>query len=152
MLFANTSNCGCSFLASEVFSGGPIEMKKNQEFWVFFLAGLYDCLIGLTFLVAGSQLFKQFNVPAPNHWGYIQFGSLMLMIFGLMFFSIAFRPIQNRNLIPFGILLKLSYISLTTYYWATSGLPGLFQPFVLIDAVMLVLFILAYRSPQTAAN
>lgn len=127
-------------------------MKKSRDFWVFFLAGLYDCLIGLIFFFAGSQLFKQFNVPAPNHWGYIQFGALMLVIFGLMFFAVAFRPNQNRNLIPFGILLKLSYIGLTTYYWATSGLPGLFQPFVLIDAVMLVLFILAYCSPQAAAN
>jgi hypothetical protein len=127
-------------------------MKKNRDFWVFFSAGVYDSLIGLTFLLAGSKLFKQFSVPAPSHWGYIQFGALMLIIFGLMFFAIAYQPDRNRNLIPFGILLKLSYIGLTTYYWATSGLPGLFQPFILIDAVMLVLFILAYRAPQADAH
>jgi len=127
-------------------------MTRNFNFWLFFIAGVYDLLIGLAFLCFGPQLFTQFNVPQPAHWGYIKFGALLLIIFGLMFFSIAFWPAANRNLIPYGIMLKLSYVGLTSYYWSTTGLPGLFQPFVFIDAVMLVLFGLSYRSAQPAAN
>lgn len=127
-------------------------MTKSSVFWLFFIAGVYDFVIGLAFLCFGPQLFTQFNVPQPAHWGYIKFGALLLIIFGLMFFSVAFRPAANRNLIPYGILLKLCYVGLTSYYWSTTGLPGLFQPFVLIDAVMLVLFVLAYRSPQLTAT
>lgn len=113
---------------------------------LFAVAGLYDLLIGLAFLLAGSQLFAQTGVPQPNHWGYIQFGALMLMIFGLMFLTIAKDPVANRNLMPFGMLLKLFYIGIVGYYWLTSGCPALFKPFLFIDLAMLILFWMAYQS------
>lgn len=113
---------------------------------LFALSGLYDFLIGLAFLLFGVQLFDASGVPQPNHWGYINFGALMLMIFGAMFFAIAREPLANRNLIPYGILLKLAYCCLAGYYWMTSGCPTLFKPFIFIDAAMLVLFWLAYNA------
>ena len=117
---------------------------------LFVVAGLYDFIIGITFLLFGSKLFEKAGVPQPNHWAYIQFGSLMLMIFGLMFFAIARDPQANRNLIPFGMLLKLSYSGLAFYYWATTDCPSLFKPFALIDAVMFVLFWMAYIAIDSA--
>ena len=119
-------------------------MSRSLVSPLFVVAGLYDFLIGITFLFFGAKLFDAATVPQPNHWGYIQFGSLMLMIFGAMFFAVARDPVANRNLIPFGILLKLSYAGLAGYYWATTGCPTLFKPFVVIDAVMLILFWMAY--------
>lgn len=113
---------------------------------LFAISALYDFIIGLTFLIRGPQLFDATGVPQPNHWGYIYFGSLMLMIFGIMFASIAWRPARNRELICYGVLLKLSYVGLVGYYWFTSaqGIPWLFKPFFFIDLVMLVLFVMAY--------
>jgi hypothetical protein len=58
---------------------------------------------------------------------------------------VACDPIANRNLIPFGMLLKLSYTGLVTYSWITTDCPLLFKPFAIIDAVMYLLFLLAYR-------
>ena len=81
----------------------------------FVIAGLYDFVIGLVFLFAGASIFKAAGVPAPNHWAYSQFASLLLLVFGTMFFAIAADPIANRNLIPFGMLLKLSYTGLVAY-------------------------------------
>jgi hypothetical protein len=100
---------------------------------LFVIAGLYDFLIGLAFLFFGRQLFVATGVPQPSHWGYIQFGSLMLAIFGAMFFSIAYDPLANRKLIPYGMLLKLSYTGLICYYWVTTDCPLLFKPFAIID-------------------
>jgi hypothetical protein len=111
---------------------------------LFVIAGLYDFIIGLVFLFFGPRLFEATGVPQPNHWSYIQFGSLLLIIFGTMFFGVAYDPVANRNLIPYGMLLKLSYTGLATYYWVTTDIPMLFKPFAIIDAVMLVLFFLAY--------
>ena len=111
---------------------------------LFLIAGLYDFLIGLTFLIFGPQLFDTTGVPHPNHWAYIHFGSLLLIIFGTMFFAVAHDPVANRNLIPYGMLLKLSYTGLVTYYWVTTDCPLLFKPFAIIDALMFVLFLLAY--------
>ena len=125
---------------------------------LFVIAGLYDFLIGLTFLFFGAQLFDAAGVPQPQHWAYIQFGALMLMIFGTMFLTIARDPVGNRDLIPFGLLLKLSYVGLATYYWVTTDIPMLFKPFAVIDAVMFVLFWMAYsrklysgHSPQSTS-
>jgi hypothetical protein len=111
---------------------------------LFGIAGAYDFLIGLAFLVSGPSLFEAAGVPQPNHWGYLQFPALLLMTFGLMFFAVAASPQANRNLIPYGILLKLSYTAVVAYHWAVSDVPLLFKPFAIIDAVMLVLFAVAY--------
>jgi hypothetical protein len=111
---------------------------------LFVVAGLYDFVIGLAFLFFGPQVFDAAAVPHPNHWGYLQFGSLLLIIFGVMFFAVAHNPVANRNLIPYGMLLKVSYTGLVAYYWVTTDCPFMFKPFAVIDAVMFVLLFLAY--------
>jgi hypothetical protein len=112
---------------------------------LFLICGIYDFVIGLTFLFFGAQIFDYARVPHPNHWGYVQFAAVMLVIFGTMFFAVARDPVANRNLIPFGMLLKLGYVGLVAYYWVTTDCPALFKPFAIIDVVMFVLFLLAYR-------
>jgi hypothetical protein len=120
---------------------------------LFAITGLYDFLIGVAFLLAGPQIFAATGVPQPDHWGYIQFGSFLLGVFGIMFFAVAYDPIANRNLIPYGMLLKLSYTGLVAYYWLTTDCPLLFKPFAIIDGVMFVLFFLAYvRTPRPPAT
>jgi hypothetical protein len=118
----------------------------------FLIAGFYDLIIGLAFLVAGAQIFEASGVPAPNHWAYIQFASLLLIIFGIMFFAIAFDPSGQRPLIPFGMLLKLAYAGLVGYYWATSDCPMLFKPFAVIDGVMFFFFLIAYTQRYPARD
>jgi hypothetical protein len=112
---------------------------------IFAIAGVYDFVIGLVFLFAGPALFDAAGVPHPNHWGYIQFGALLLIIFGTMFFAVAYDPVANRNLMVYGMMLKASYTALVAYYWIRTDCPSLFKPFAIIDAAMLVLFVLAYR-------
>ena len=121
-------------------------MSLPQVRLLFIIAALYDFSIGITFLFFGSQLFDTAGVPHPNHWAYIHFGSLMLMIFGLMFFAVARDPAANCNFIPYGMLLKLSYTGLTCYYWFTTGCPMLFKPFAVIDGVMFVGFWMALHA------
>jgi hypothetical protein len=116
---------------------------------LFLVAGAYDFVIGLAFLFFGPQIFAAGSVPPPNHWGYIQFAALLLIVFGLMFFAIARDPVANRNLIPFGMLLKLSYVGIVAYYWSTTGCPTLFKSFTVVDAVMFVLFWWAYIEHPT---
>jgi hypothetical protein len=120
--------------------------------WLFAFAGLYDFLIGGVFLFFGPELFDATGVPHPNHWGYIQFGALMLVVFGIMFFAVAYDPMANRNLMPYGMLLKISYTGLVAYYWAKTDLPMLFKPFAFIDAVMFVLFLVAYSKRLEPRN
>jgi len=121
-------------------------MKTATASVLFLVAALYDGLLGLAFLVAASPIFYWANVRAPNHVGYVQFPGALLVVFGIMFAAIARRPRQNRNLIPYGILLKVSYCGVAGYHWLANGIPALWKPFVLIDLAFLVLFFLAYWS------
>lgn len=118
----------------------PLAMQKL----LFLVAGLYDLLIGLVFLFFGAALLDWAGIPQPNHMGYLQFAALQLLIFGAMFLAVSRDPVGNRNLIPYGMLLKVCYVGLTSFYWVQGECPRLFQPFAVIDAVMLVLFWLAY--------
>jgi hypothetical protein len=119
----------------------------NHRIWIvslFAIAALYDALLGLLFLAAPGYPFERFGVVPPNHWGYVQFPAALLLIFALMFAAIARDPVRNRGLMIYGVLLKAAYCGVASWHWMTAGIPWMWQPFVIVDAVMGVLFILAY--------
>jgi hypothetical protein len=119
----------------------------NVPKWVsplFALAALYDGVLGLLFLAAPGYPFQLFEVTQPNHLGYVQFPAALLLIFALMFAAVARSPVANRNLIPYGILLKLAYCGVTFAYWFTSGIPTMWKPLAIVDLAMAVLFGWAY--------
>jgi hypothetical protein len=111
---------------------------------LYVLAALYDGLLGLAFLFGGEALFEAYDVTPPNHFGYVQFPAALLIVFALMFAAVAARPFANRNLIPYGILLKVSYCSVAFYHWFSAGIPNMWKPFAVIDLVFLVLFVWSY--------
>lgn len=119
---------------------------------LFVVAALYDGLLGLLMIVAGGAVFDWFQVPPPNHMGYVQFPAALLIVFALMFLAIARDPAANRNLIPYGILLKVCYCSVVFFYWFTSGVPGMWKPFAVMDLAFMVLFVWAYRGLGEAAD
>jgi hypothetical protein len=116
-------------------------MEKNTKVSVIFLlSGIYDAMLGLAFLLFAPKLFNIFAVAPPNHWGYIQFPALMLIIFGVMFLAIARKPAENRNMIPYGIMLKLAYCLVVFIYWFSRGIPGMWKPFAIIDTLFVIGF------------
>jgi len=111
---------------------------------LFVVAAAYDGVLGVLFLVSGNAVFEWFDVTPPNHAGYIQFPAALLIVFALMFLTIATRPAANRNLIVYGILLKISYCGVVFYHWFTAGIPDMWKPFAVADIVFAVLFLWAY--------
>ncbi|MCU0959862.1 MAG: hypothetical protein MUF48_07130 [Pirellulaceae bacterium] len=111
---------------------------------LFWLAALYDGVLGLAFLAAPGRWFEWCQVTPPNHLGYVQFPAALLLIFGLMFAAIARDPVRRRHLIVYGILLKVAYCGVAGFHWLSADIPGMWKPFVLIDLVMGLLFALAY--------
>lgn len=107
---------------------------------LFLLVALYDGVLGLAFFAAPAALFRLADVPPPNHFGYVQFPALLLIVFALMFVAIARDPVANRGMIVYGILLKLSYSGLVFWYWFSTGIPGLWKPFAVIDLATALLF------------
>ena len=117
---------------------------------LFVVAALYDGALGAVFLIAPTWIFRVADVTPPNHWAYVQFPAAILVIFGLMFAAIAVKPLENRSLIPYGILLKAAYCGIAFLYWYQEGIPGLWKPFAIIDLVMGCLFLWSYRQLEMA--
>lgn len=116
----------------------------------FYVAALYDGVLGLAFLFFWRALFQSFRVTPPNHAGYVQFPALLLIIFGALFLQIARDPEKNRDLIAYGIALKIAYSGLVFWYVLTTGVPAMWIWCAWIDVVFLVLFIVARQSLRTA--
>jgi hypothetical protein len=107
---------------------------------LFIVAAIYEGLLGIAFLFGSGALFQWFGVTPPNHPGYVQFPAALLIVFAIMFMAIANNPVGNRNLIPYGILLKVSYCGVVSFHWLTAGLPRMWQPFCIFDLVFLITF------------
>ena len=118
--------------------------NTNSISLLFYVGGFYDGILGALFLLFGEQLFAFFGVTPPNHWGYIQFPALILITFGILFFQTATDPHKNRNLIPYGIMLKASYCLVVFGYWILFSIPTMWKPFAIIDFVFGILFYWSY--------
>jgi hypothetical protein len=111
---------------------------------LFALAALYEGSLGVIFLIAADPLFQWAGVPPPNHLGYVQFPAALLIIFACMFLAIAKDPARNRELIPYGMMLKVAYCGIVFYYWIKAGIPAMWKPFAIADLLFLLLFAWAY--------
>jgi hypothetical protein len=112
---------------------------------LFIVSAIYDGVLGIAFLFAGSCVYERFGVPPPNHPGYVHFPAALLIVFGIMFLAIARDPLRNRNLIPYGMLLKVAYCGVVLFHWLTAGIPGMWKPFCIADLVFLALFAWAWK-------
>lgn len=112
---------------------------------LFLIAALYDRGAGGGFPDRTAWVYRVADVTPPNHWAYVQFPAALLLIFALMFAAIAANPIENRKLIPYGVLLKIAYCGVTLSYWFTAGIPNLWKPFAIIDFLMGCLFVWSYQ-------
>jgi len=109
------------------------------------VAAAYDGLLGLSFLVAGAQIFGMLGITPPNHWGYVHFSAGLLVIFGLMFLTIARNPVENRNLVIFGVLLKVCYVSTVAFHMSQGYVPGIWKYFAVADVVFAILFLWSFK-------
>jgi hypothetical protein len=121
----------------------------------FAVSAVYDGIVAIVFLFFGFALFDYFGIERPNHAGYLQFPSLLLIVFAIMYWRIASDPVRFRDLIPYGIGLKVSYSAVVFYHWLTAGIPAPWIPFAWIDLGFLILFIQVWRKtrpvPRVAA-
>jgi hypothetical protein len=116
---------------------------------VLVLCGAFDGVVGLIFAVMPATMFRFFGVTPPNHYGYVQFPSLLLLIFAAIFFRAASDPIRYRDNILYGVALKASYSGLVFWYEFHGGVPSLWIPWAWADTAFLVLLVLGWFSVRS---
>lgn len=119
--------------------------------FVFWVAAIYNGILGAAFFLFARQLYAWAEMTPPNHLGYVRFPGALVGIFGLMFVDVALNPRKNRNLMAYGALQKLVFAALVFYYWALGPLPMTWKPLAIIDAVFVVLFLLSYLGVKAVA-
>jgi hypothetical protein len=121
------------------------EQKGLRLIQVLFAAtAVWDAGLGLVALFAPEWMFRTLQIPSPEDWGYVRFPGALLVIFAVMFVSIARDPAVKRGLIPYGIGLKWAYAGVVVSSWVTSGVADAWKPLALIDGVVGLLFLWAY--------
>lgn len=108
---------------------------------LFLVAAIYDGVLGLIFLFKPGFAFELFEVIPPNHFGYVQFSAILLLIFAAMFLRVARDPMANRFIMLYGVALKAGYSGLVFYYMLTTGVPAMWVPWAWADLVFLILFL-----------
>ena len=117
----------------------------------FWIGALYDGVLGLAFLFAGHSIFAHFEVPPPNHAGYMQFPALLLILFAILYARIAAAPVARRELMIYGIGLKVAFTGVCFYHYFSGSIPGMWMPFAYADLVFLVLFVMAWKKTGSVA-
>jgi hypothetical protein len=123
-------------------------VKTKWIRWVFGSSALYDGILGLIFLAGPGRVFDAFHITPPNHFGYVQFPALLLIIFAIMFARIAFDPQRLRELMLYGAALKASYSGVVFYHHILGSIPQIWVPFAYADLAFLVLFLLAWMQTK----
>jgi hypothetical protein len=118
---------------------------------LFFLAAAYDGVLASLALLFGPSLLQFFEVTPPNHWGYIQFPALLLLVFAAMFVQVGREPRRYAHLIPYGMGLKAAYCGVVFGHQAMGSIPAPWLPWAWADLGFLALFLLAYRSLRGGA-
>lgn len=121
------------------------EQDERNISALFYFSSAYDISLGVLFLTFAPWFFRVLNIDPPNHWAYVHFPALLLITFGIMFYKISEKPIHNRNLIPYGIMLKISYVSVVGLYTLLAQMPDMWKPFAVADFLMLLGFIWSYQ-------
>jgi hypothetical protein len=125
-------------------------MSKKAISALFWVAAVYDGVLGIVFLLDPGLAFRWLNVTPPNHFGYVQFPAALLLVFAAMFVAIARRPVENAALIPYGMFLKVAYCGVVFRYWLAQDIPTMWKPFAVADLAFLLLFVWAWMQLRRA--
>jgi hypothetical protein len=103
-------------------------------------AGCYNLLVGVNLTVFYHEMFKFFGLPKPDLIMYVQLVGILVALFGVGYLMVAYRPIQNRNLLLLGFLSKLFGSILGTGYVLLGKMPPIFFVVLLFSDIVYLPF------------
>lgn len=120
--------------------------------WFFLVAGLYDVVLGVIFLVAGERLLDAIGMTLPPHVAYIQLAAVFVAIQGLSYLIAWTDPLANVGIVWVGVAYKAGYAGLAFWYLAIGDLPSVFfVPWAIADLAFMVGFLWFIRTARQSA-
>ncbi|HLC96091.1 MAG TPA: hypothetical protein VJH97_02115 [Candidatus Nanoarchaeia archaeon] len=108
---------------------------------LFLTAAIYDIVLGIAFMLLYQPIFTLFNIALPTYPMYLQMAAALILIIGIGFYFVYLNPKKNRDLVKVGILQKIAYIVIASYYFFIGVAHIVFMIFVILDFVFLLFFV-----------
>lgn len=107
---------------------------------------VYNVLAGLTMLIGYHEMYKVIDIAKPELVLPIQLVGMLVGLFGVGYWRVVTRPIENRDLMLLGFLSKALGSILGVTYVVNGTLPPVFLVVLFMaDIVYLVPFWLIIR-------
>jgi hypothetical protein len=127
----------------------PMSLKAIKV--LFWVAALYDLVLGLVFGLFYQPIYARFGVELPNHPGYVQLSAMFIFVIGVGFSLVARNPRENRQIILLGILMKIGFCLVIFSHLIFGTVPPIYVPFAFLDFLFLVSFLPAYAALRKMA-
>ena len=117
--------------------------------WMSFVlkfAGVYNVVAGLMMIIAYHEGYRALEIAKPQLVLPIQLVGMMVALFGVGYWIVALRPVENRNILLMGFLSKLLGPMLAIMHVAEGNLPWTILPVLFFaDLIYLVPFWVIYQ-------
>jgi len=116
--------------------------KKDGFFkGLFLVAAIYDFVLGILFFFFYEPIYAYFNITLPVYPMYLQMAAAFVIAMGVGYYFVYTNLYRNIDLVKLGVVYKLAYSGVTTYFYFTNLANIVFFWFAIIDAIFLVLFV-----------
>ncbi|MFH1053588.1 MAG: hypothetical protein V1740_04205 [Candidatus Woesearchaeota archaeon] len=116
--------------------------KSDKMFkYLFLIAAIYDLVLGILFFLYYKQIYNLFNITKPVYPMYLQLSAAFVIAMGVGYLFIYLNMYRNIDLVKLGIVYKVVYSGLTSYFYFNNMAHVLFFWFALIDVIFLVFFV-----------
>jgi uncharacterized membrane protein YfcA len=128
--------------------------ETTRRFHVLFLlAGLYDLVLGLAFLLTLEPLFTWLAVPLPENPTYAHLAAGLVAVQGVGYLFVWRHLWRNVDLVKMGCIYKLVYIGVAIAAYLQGNLPHpLFGWLAVADALFLIGFVIFLRTAVDVRN
>lgn len=113
---------------------------------IFLVAAIFDITLGIIFALFFKRVYNSFGYPLPNHDAYVQLPALYVLIFGIAFYLVYRDPVQNRAIMPVGILMKLAFSAVCLGHMFFGAVASFYIPLAVIDLIFAGLFAWALKN------
>lgn len=119
-------------------------MANNKDAFfrrLFLVAAIYDLILGIIFFFYYKPVYAYFNIPLPVYPMYLQMSAAFVIAMGVGYYFIYRNIYRNIDLVKLGVVYKLVYSGLTSYFYFTNLANIIFFWFAILDATFLALFV-----------
>lgn len=116
-----------------------------MKFTLYFVA-VYNVVGGLSMLADPAGTYRLIGIPRPESDYPLHLCGAIIGLFGVGYYQVARRPLENRGVLALGMASKLLGAAIGVTHVALGRIPPSFLPVVLVsDVIYVPLFWLILR-------